>query len=66
MAAARSFVTTGDGHRIIAINVNSIIGMGRREEPLDFTNTQQPGVVLISETHLNPRHSISFKDFQFV
>lgn len=68
MPAARSAVTAVplDGLRIIAINVNSIVGIHRRAELLDFAARQQPDIVLISETHLNPRHSITFKDFEFV
>lgn len=49
-----------------AINVNFIVGTHRRAELLDFTAGQQPGIVFISETYLNPRHYIKFNDFEFV
>lgn len=38
----------------------------RRTELLDFTVRQKLDIVLISETHLNPRHSITFRNLEFM
>ncbi|CAK9806151.1 Probable RNA-directed DNA polymerase from transposon X-element [Anthophora plagiata] len=51
---------------IIQINVNSIITNERRVTLLDCLNKQKPDVVLLSETKLNPRHKISFKNYNFI
>ncbi|CAK9816206.1 Probable RNA-directed DNA polymerase from transposon X-element [Anthophora plagiata] len=51
---------------IIQINVNSIITNERRVTLLDCLNKHKPDVVLLSETKLNPRHKINFKNYNFV
>ncbi|CAK9799903.1 RNA-directed DNA polymerase from mobile element jockey [Anthophora quadrimaculata] len=48
---------------IIQINVNSIITNERRISLQDCINTHNPDILLLSETKLNQRHKIDFRNY---
>lgn len=52
--------------RVAAINVNSIVTHHRRFELLQFLKDYNHDVIFISETKLNPRHKLTFKDYELV
>ena len=52
--------------RIAAINVNSLIANHRRLELIQFAETYKHDFIFLSETKLNNKHVISFKDYSIV
>lgn len=51
---------------IVHINVNSLIKLDRRLELDNFLKTNNPDIVLLSETKLNIKHKLAFKDYHIV
>ena len=49
--------------RLAAINVNSIVANCRRLELIQFLQDYDHDFIFLSETKLNGRHKISFKDY---
>lgn len=52
--------------KIISINVNSIIANRRRASLLSLLERHCPDVVLLSETKLNAKHMLQFKDYNVI
>lgn len=52
--------------RIAAINVNSIIANYRRLELSDFTQKYSHDRILLSETILNAKHKLAFKEYNSI
>lgn len=51
---------------IIQVNVNSIVSNHKRYSLLRLTEEHNPDIVLINETKLTPKHSMSFKQYQLI
>lgn len=51
---------------IAAINVNSIIANYRRLELYEFMKTHHHDILLLSETKLNPKYKIQFKEYNII
>lgn len=49
--------------KILALNVNSIVGHYRRVNLLEILNRQSPHCMLLNETKLSSRHNLSFKNY---
>lgn len=52
--------------RIIAINVNSIITNQRRATLVEFVKKENLDIALLGETKLNPKHVLSFKNYNLI
>ncbi|XP_033316644.1 uncharacterized protein LOC117214565 [Bombus bifarius] len=52
--------------KIIAINANSLISNQKRYSMLTLINKETPDMVLISETKLNKRHNVHFKNYSMI
>lgn len=52
--------------KIIHINVNSIIRLSKRYDLHNFILQHNPDCVLLNETKLNPKHRISFKNYEII
>ena len=52
--------------KIIQINVNSLCSHQKRHALEDMLNTQKPDIVLLSETKLESKHAVAFKNYNFV
>lgn len=51
--------------KIAQINIRSLVSMAKREEFRLFLKKYKPDIVLISETHLKPKHKINFDGYKF-
>lgn len=45
---------------IAQINIRSLVSLAKREEFRRFLEKYKPHVVIISETHLKPKHKVNF------
>ena len=52
--------------KMISVNVDSIITNQRRNSLLNFLKIHNPDIVAISETKLNSKHKIDFKDYNII
>lgn len=52
--------------KIIAINANSLISNQKRYSMLTLINKETPDIVLISETKLNKRRKVHFKNYSMI
>lgn len=52
--------------RIISKNVNSVIAIQRRQDLTNFTNKNNPDIVLLGKTKLNLKHKIALKNYTIV
>lgn len=52
--------------KIIHINVNSIIKISRRYELQNFLSNNNPDIVLLNETKLNPRYNLCFNGYKMI
>ena len=52
--------------RIIAVNVNSIITNEKRYGLLKFIEQNNPDILLLNETKLNPKHKITFENYSCI
>lgn len=50
---------------IAQVNIRSIASHSKREEFRLFLRKNKPHIVLISETHLKPKHKLSFEGYKF-
>ena len=54
-----------DKLKMILVNVDLIITNQRRNSLLNFSKIHNPDIVAISETKLNSKHKIDFKDYKY-
>lgn len=54
------------GLRIIAINVNSIVSLHKRNDLEDFIRRQKPDLLLVSETKLTPKHKMAIQGYTII
>ena len=52
--------------KIASINVNSIVSHSKRLELINFSESYNPDIILMSETKLNSRHQINFKNYEII
>ncbi|XP_033361652.1 uncharacterized protein LOC117239926 [Bombus vosnesenskii] len=52
--------------KIIAINANSLISNQKRYSMLTLINKETPDIVLVSETKLNKKHKVHFKNYSMI
>ena len=52
--------------KIISINANSLISNQKRYSMLTLIKKETPDIVLISETKLNNRHKVHFKNYSMI
>ena len=52
--------------KIISINANSLISNQKRYSMLTLINKETPYIVLISETKLNYRHKVQYKNYSII
>lgn len=52
--------------KIISVNVNSLVGLAKRNELLSFIQKHDPDVVLVCETKLSNRYRIQFADYKLI
>lgn len=48
------------------LNIRSLITHNRRHNLLSFLQQHHPDAILLCETHLRPKHSIQFRDYDFI
>lgn len=59
-------VSTFGSFKVVSINVNSIISLNKRYDLCKFISLHNPDIVLICETKLNPRHKITFANYNMI
>lgn len=52
--------------KLAAINVNSLISLNKRYDLLQFLNSNNVDIALISETKLSSKYKIEFSDFNII
>ena len=52
--------------KIIAINVNSLISAYKQYRLQNFLDTENPDIVFVSETKLNPTHYVNFQNYNLL
>lgn len=52
--------------KILTLNVNSIAGTTRRHLLDQFLKENNPDILLLTETHLNHHHKVSFTDYKII
>ena len=52
--------------KIIAINVNSIVSIHKQQYLKTFLNENDPDVVLLNETKLNPKRRVQFENYKMI
>ena len=57
---------TLDSLKIISVNTNSLISLNKREELLNFLNSENPDVALICETKLSARYKLQFLNYELI
>lgn len=65
MANLNQASNTIDDLKIAQVNIRSIVSLAKREEFANFLRRYTPHIVLISETHLKPKHKIVFNRYKF-
>ena len=50
-------------HKIIQINVNSLRSHHKRHALEELLKTHRPDIVLLSETKLESKHTVAFRDY---
>lgn len=51
---------------IIELNVRSLITHHRRHDMLSFLQRHRPDAILLCETHLRPKHTLHFRDYDLI
>lgn len=62
----RSQNNTYKNLKIVQINVNSLIRISKRYDLQVFLDANDPDIVLLNETKLNPRHNVIFKNYNII
>jgi hypothetical protein len=52
--------------KILALNVNSILLLSRRHQLDVLLKERKPDIVLLSETRIQPKHKMSFKNYNMI